>query len=81
MLPETLCADAVRNGELEVVLPRWRLPQGIAHAVFASRRGLLPAVRAFIDYLAEKLPAELESARMTCGDIKGQPCPEDVVRH
>ena len=34
----------------------WRLPQGIFHAVFASRRGLLPAVRVFIDFLAEKAP-------------------------
>jgi DNA-binding transcriptional LysR family regulator len=42
MLPETVCADAIRKGELEVVLPDWRLPQGISHLVFASRRGLLP---------------------------------------
>ena len=80
MLPETLCADAVRNGDLEVVLPEWRLPQGIAHAVFASRRGLLPAVRVFIDFLAEKLPPLLESARLQCSEIKGKPCPEPVKR-
>jgi len=66
MLPETLCADAVRNGELEVVLPAWRLPMGIAHAVFASRRGLLPAVRVFIDFLAEKLPPLIEASRLDC---------------
>jgi len=66
MLPETLCAEAVRNGELEVVLPEWRLPQGIAHLVFASRRGLLPAVRVFIDFLAEKLPPLIESSRLDC---------------
>lgn len=66
MLPETLCADAVRNGELEVVLPAWRLPMGIAHAVFASRRGLLPAVRVFIDFLAEKLPPLIEESRLDC---------------
>jgi DNA-binding transcriptional LysR family regulator len=66
MLPETLCADAVRNGELEVVLPEWRLPQGIAHAVFASRRGLLPAVRVFIDFLAERLPPLIEASRLDC---------------
>lgn len=80
MLPETLCADAVRSGELEVVLPEWRLPQGIAHIVFASRRGLLPAVRVFIDFLAEKLPPLLESARLQCSEIKGKPCPEPVAR-
>ena len=66
LLPETLCAEAVRNGELEVVLPEWRLPQGIAHLVFASRRGLLPAVRVFIDFLAERLPPLLEAARLEC---------------
>ena len=68
MLPETLCADAVRAGELEVVLPQWRLPQGIAHVVFASRRGMLPAVRVFIDFLAEKVPPMLEAARLECSD-------------
>lgn len=70
MLPETLCAEAVRNGELEVVLPQWRLPQGIAHLVFASRRGLLPAVRVFIDFLAEKLPPLIESSRLDCQNCR-----------
>jgi DNA-binding transcriptional LysR family regulator len=68
LLPETICADAVRSGKLEVVLPQWRLPQGIAHAVFASRRGMLPAVRVFIDFLAQKLPPMLEEARLECSD-------------
>ncbi|WP_242107414.1 LysR family transcriptional regulator [Luteimonas aquatica] len=72
MLPETLCAEAVRSGELEVVLPDWRLPQGIAHVVFASRRGLLPAVRVFIDYLAEKLPPLIEESRLNCQNCKGK---------
>jgi DNA-binding transcriptional LysR family regulator len=66
MLPETVCADAIRSGELEVVLPEWRLPQGIAHLVFASRRGLLPAVRALIDFLAEKMPALIEESSLHC---------------
>ena len=66
MLPETVCADAVHRGELEVVLPEWRLPQGTAHAVFASRRGLLPAVRVFIDHLAENLPRLLEQSSLNC---------------
>lgn len=64
MLPEIVCADAVRSGELEVVLPDWHLPQGIVHAVFASRRGLLPAVRVFIDHLAEAVPAAMQSLQI-----------------
>jgi DNA-binding transcriptional LysR family regulator len=66
LLPETVCADAVRRGELEVVLPQWRLPQGTCHAVFASRRGMLPAVRVFIDFLAERMPPLLEASRLDC---------------
>ena len=64
LLPETMCAEQLRSGELELVLPEWRLPQGICHAVFASRRGLLPAVRVFIDYLAERMPPLLEAGRV-----------------
>jgi DNA-binding transcriptional LysR family regulator len=71
LLPETVCADAVRRGELEVVLPQWRLPQGICHAVFPSRRGLLPAVRVFIDFLAERLPPLLEATRLDCAGRAG----------
>lgn len=66
LLPETVCADFVRTGALEVILPDWNLPQGICHAVFPSRRGLLPAVRVFIDHLAEHLPPLLEASRLDC---------------
>ncbi len=78
LLPETVCGDAVRNGELEVVLPSWTLPQGICHAVFASRRGMLPAVRVFIDFLAEHLPKQIEASRLDCGGNCGEP--RDSVR-
>ncbi len=66
LLPETVCADQVGAGELEQVLPDWSLPQGIFHAVFPSRRGLLPAVRVFIDHLVEQIPRSLEAARLDC---------------
>ena len=47
------------RGELVTVLPDWAPRREIVHAVFASRRGLLPAVRALLDFLAERF-AELE---------------------
>lgn len=78
MLPEMICADAVREGDLVVVLPEWRTPQGIFHAVFASRHGLLPAVRAFIDFLAEKMPPLVETARLSCADVDPASCPETI---
>lgn len=56
MLPEFVCAPAVASGELEVLLPDWSVPEGIMHFVYPSRRGLLPAVRALVDFLAERLP-------------------------
>lgn len=68
LVPETICADAVRKGELEIVVPDWHLPQGICHAVYPSRRGLLPAVRVFIEFLAEKVPGQLEENRLQCSE-------------
>jgi DNA-binding transcriptional LysR family regulator len=55
-LAETVVREDLRSGALRRVLPGWNSPQGILHVVFPSRRGLLPAVRAFIDFLAERLP-------------------------
>jgi len=51
-LPDYLVAEQVGSGLLEVVLAKWMLPVGVIHAVFASRRGLSPAVRSFVDFLA-----------------------------
>jgi DNA-binding transcriptional LysR family regulator len=56
LLPQSVIARDLTEGRLERVLPQWRTPQGILHVVFPSRRGLLPAVRAFVDFLAERLP-------------------------
>ncbi|KAF1027671.1 MAG: hypothetical protein GAK29_00482 [Acinetobacter bereziniae] len=55
LLPDTIANDFVASGELVRVLPDWKAPHGIFHAVYPSRRGLLPAVRVFIDYLVEHL--------------------------
>ena len=67
-----LLQSMVKDGFGITMLPEWSLPQGICHAVFASRRGLLPAVRVFIDFLAEHLPAQLEASRLDCGGRAGQ---------
>jgi DNA-binding transcriptional LysR family regulator len=58
-LPAMVVREDLRSGALRRVLPEWNSPQGILHVVFPSRRGLLPSVRAFIDFLAERVPAEL----------------------
>jgi DNA-binding transcriptional LysR family regulator len=54
-LPEYVSRDGLETGRLVRVLPDWAARQGILHLVFTSRRGLLPGVRAVIDFLAEVL--------------------------
>jgi DNA-binding transcriptional LysR family regulator len=58
-IPEGVIRADLKSGVLARVLPGWHTPQGIVHVVFPTRRGMLPAVRAFIDFLAERLPAML----------------------
>jgi len=43
------------------------------HAVFPSRRGLVPAVRAFIEFLAEELPGMTANVSRCYEDIVRQP--------
>jgi hypothetical protein len=46
---------ALRTGKLSPVMPGWTLPTPQLYAVFLSRQGMVPAVRAFVDYLVEVL--------------------------
>lgn len=48
-------AQAVASGSLVRLLPRWRLPSGGVHAVYAPGRHVQAKVRAFIDYYAQQL--------------------------
>ena len=57
-LPTMMIWKDVAAGRLVHVLPDWRPRAGIVHAVFPSRRGLLPAVRALIDFLADACAEE-----------------------
>lgn len=61
-LPTIFIWNDVRAGRLVHVLPTWRPPAGIVHAVFPSRRGLLPSVRTLIDFLARECASERQSA-------------------
>jgi len=55
LVPEDQAREAMTQGQLVRILPEWETPQGILHLVFTSRRGLLPGVRAMIDFLVEAL--------------------------
>jgi DNA-binding transcriptional LysR family regulator len=55
LLPDSVVKTHLNSGALVRVLPAWKAPHGTFHVVYPSRRGLLPAVRVFIDYLVEQL--------------------------
>ena len=54
-IPQFVVQESVNSEALERVLPEFGLSPGLLHAVFPSRRGMVPAVRALIDALAEGL--------------------------
>jgi DNA-binding transcriptional LysR family regulator len=59
-LPVMVVKDDLRSGALVSVVPDWAPRAGIIHALFPSRRGLLPSVRAFLDHLASEYAALAE---------------------
>lgn len=50
-LPMIMVQQELLEGKLVDVMPGWQPRSGIVQAVFPSRRGLLPTVRKFIDFL------------------------------
>ncbi|QID17558.1 LysR family transcriptional regulator [Nitrogeniibacter mangrovi] len=56
-LPHMVVDDDLAAGRLIRLLPEWAPRSGIVHALYPSRRGLLPAVRELIDYLATHMAA------------------------
>jgi DNA-binding transcriptional LysR family regulator len=52
--PTFIDEEDLRTGRLIDLLPDWAPKAGIIHAAFPSRRGLLPSVRALLDFLARE---------------------------
>jgi DNA-binding transcriptional LysR family regulator len=52
MLPSELIDQDVRAGRLRILLPQLRSRAGLVHAVFPTRRGMVPAVRQLLEALA-----------------------------
>jgi DNA-binding transcriptional LysR family regulator len=53
LVPRLLVANDLEGGALIQLLPSLKAHTGIVHAVFPSRRGMVPAVRALLDFLTE----------------------------
>lgn len=58
VLPDYMCAEELRRGELVPVLPGWAPRVAMVLAVFPSRRGMVPAVRRFLDFLGDNMADE-----------------------
>jgi DNA-binding transcriptional LysR family regulator len=54
--PGYLCREDVNSGALRRILPDWLAGEARITAVTPFRRGLLPSVRAFVDFLVEEFP-------------------------
>jgi DNA-binding transcriptional LysR family regulator len=72
-LPEMMYGAALRSGRLSPVMPGWTFPSPQLYAVFLSRQGMVPAVRAFVDYLVEMLDPDT-------GKHIHQECPERIAQ-
>ena len=74
-LPTIMIWQDIEAGRLIHVLPDWRPRAGIVHAVFPSRRGLLPSVRALLDFLARECTAQRKQAASMLKQIEGETSP------
>ena len=69
-LPANVCHQALADGKLRHILPQYDFPWGILHAAFPTRRGLSPAVRAFLDYIALELISDEMAGDWGRSDIR-----------
>jgi DNA-binding transcriptional LysR family regulator len=60
-LPQMICAEALRRGDLLEVLPEVSLPSNGVYAVYPSRRFQAMKVRTFLDFIIQRLPAQYGS--------------------
>lgn len=56
--PTFFVGEELAGGKLVEVLPSYKVPELVIYAVYPQRRHLLPSVRAFVDFLVEKIPAD-----------------------
>ncbi len=74
-LPYFMVREGLAGGLLEQLLPDFGSPESLVHAVFPSRRGLVPAVRALLDALASGFERPSGPARATIASRTGSTAP------
>ena len=63
LLPAEVAEDDIRSKRLIRILPDWQSEEIAVHLVFATNRGMVPAVRVLIDYLAEHFKFQPDERR------------------
>src|SRR5258708_18251202 len=53
MLPSAYCVEDIQAGRLAPLLTTWSIPAATLQAVYVSRPGMVPAGKAFLDFLEE----------------------------
>jgi len=61
-LPFHVCDQELRTNGLVALMPDHELPGHQLHAVYPTRRGMVPAVKAFVEMLATDLPRTMTRA-------------------
>lgn len=63
LLPGEVAEDELEAKRLVRILPDWHSQEITVHLVFATNRGIVPAVRVLIDYLAEHFKTRPDQGR------------------
>ena len=71
-LPSLMIEADLSAGRLIELLPGWRLGNEPVHAIFPSRRGLLPSMRALLDFLATECQPYRAGTRSTSASRPAQ---------
>jgi len=62
-LPDWLCGDAIKKGQLQTILPAYQAPPTPISAMWPRTHAVLPKVRVLLEELKKELPTRLASAQ------------------
>lgn len=79
VFPDFSLRPYLDSGELELVLPEWRSPALVVHALYPHRRLLSSKVRVFIDFLARRFDPVPWGCRHAVNSSPGLPQPSEGV--
>ncbi len=77
LLPLMNCHAELASGQLIELLPDWSLPGGNLQAAYTQRRGMLPAVRAWIEHVSAAFSADFGWQRSTSPEYAPEPHAEE----